>query len=244
MTDQFDPFAGDTGLKDDYDGTIIEAWFSTSSEYNNGQTLLFFAKVAADDGDEEELRYPCGPDWGSFDGGETAEHPKGDKKTFNNRTAYFQFINAAMSAGGEDDLRRRSEGLGNKGPMAAALWVGTRWHFEVHEEPMKFRDRTTGEMIERVVTRTLPTKYLGEKNGDTPTVSTTAPASAPTGGSSSDPLAALSPTDQAIARAKAKELDHGKWVEAVLTLPGAVTSDILVASLGDENGLYATLRNE
>lgn len=260
---EYDPFAGESGLKDDYDGIIVDAWFATDPKYNNGQTLLVFLKKHDEEtGEETEDRYACGPDWGSYDGGETAEHPKGEQKGFNNQTAYYELISTAMEAGGEEEMRRRSSvELGGRGPKAAALWKGLRFHWEIKTETRKIRDRETGEMREITTNRSLPTKFLGIATGDgagtgsaqrqsgmaspaaaNATQSTAGATSAPsTETSQTSPLSGLDPATQAQVKVLAKTKTYPDWVDAVMALTGVLQDATVMAALGDES-LYNQLR--
>lgn len=252
MDDAYDPFKGDTGLKENYDGTIVDAWFGTDSNYNDGNTLLAYMKVAADDGEEVELRYPCGPDWGSFDGGETAEHPRGESKGFSTNVAYYQFFAEALNVGADEELRGRSKGVGGgKGPRAAVIWKGLRFHFDLHRETKKFKDRTSGEMVEREVVRTLPTAFLGTGEGGqvanpsgaaTQTAAPT-PTSAPVASdpAASDPFAGLPAGIRERAVELARSQDYKTWVDSMLELDGVVSSATLVMQLGND-ALYNQLK--
>lgn len=167
MADEYDPFRTDSGFKDDFDGEVVEAWFSTDPQYNSGKTLLYFCKVLADDGEEVENRYGTGTGWNSYDGGITAEHEKdtADRpKAFQNGTAYAEFFATAMEAGAEEELRRRSrEELNNQGPRNANLMKGLRFHWEVKTEKRNIKDRETQEMKEVTSNRTLVKNISGRK---------------------------------------------------------------------------------
>jgi hypothetical protein len=124
----YDPYSGDSGLRSDFDGEVVLARFEQGTRGNYNLELTFDI-----DGEEYKQRYSVGKDWVSYDGGETIEHPNGEKARFNNRTAYFDFISAAMGSGGEveNELRRRNRELyDNHGPMHAANWEGFRFHMD------------------------------------------------------------------------------------------------------------------
>jgi hypothetical protein len=143
-----DPWSTETGLLTDYEGEVIEAWFTTDPKYNDGKTLLFVMKMKTDDADnpEWEERYGCGPDWGSYDGGETAEHPKGDTKRFNKNSQYGHLIDKALECGAGEALASRGT------PRSAKVWVGTKWFFEAETKEVNFKD-AQGEQVKREVTR-------------------------------------------------------------------------------------------
>jgi hypothetical protein len=77
--DEFDPYAGSSGLKDDFDGVIVDAWAELDTQ-NAGNRTNAWLKILADDGEEVSNRYGLGSDWASYDGGETIEHPKGARE--------------------------------------------------------------------------------------------------------------------------------------------------------------------
>lgn len=163
--DNYDEFSGGTGLVDDYDGTITDAFFSTDANYNNGQTLCLHLEVATDDTSNPEVvnLYPCGPDWASYDDGETAEHPKGEKQRFNGNTKVMKLIAAAIATGpeAEAEMRRRSRELFNGlGHRYAALWKGMKFHWNVQTEDVKFTDKM-GKLVERQTNVVVPTAWLG-----------------------------------------------------------------------------------
>ena len=170
----YDEFQGTSGLVDDYDGEITDAYFSTDANYNNGQTLCLHLEVATDDTSNPEVTnlYPCGPDWASYDDGATAEHPKGEKQRFNGNTKIMKLITAAMKSGAEDEMRRRSrEEFAGVGHRHAALWKGLKFHWNVQTEHVSFTDKL-GNKVERDTNVIVPTEFLGivgETGSSTPT---------------------------------------------------------------------------
>lgn len=185
-TDTFDPFKTDSGLKDDFDGEVVDGWWATDPNNKRDPKALFgFLKIQADDGEIVEPRYSSGTGWGSFDGGVTAEHEKDNERMrgFNNSTAYAEFINAAIALA-EEELRNRNAALNNRGPRDMNLWKGLRFHWEVKSEPYSFTDRETQQKVEGVSNRLLPTAFLGAVGAAT---STAAPATPPSPAPSSPP---------------------------------------------------------
>lgn len=167
----FDIFQPDTGLKDDYDGTIESALFVQQDSGAYAAQLV----VAADDGEEAIIKLGVGKNWSSFDGGETISGATTTTR-FNNRTAYSRFLTAAMNSGAGDDLRERSEKLySGLGPCHANFWVGLRFHFDVfidrdaqrfNEETKKWEKDPDGRPY------VSPTKYLGTGSTHTATAPT------------------------------------------------------------------------
>ena len=154
-----DEFTGDSGLKDDYDGVIVESEFE-QSERGNWQLHI---KVAADDGDEVEYRYSVGgkdKGWTSYDGGETIQGAT-PKSKFHDNSGYQQFIYKVMDTEAADELRERSASLyERRGPFHAALWMGLRFHWDVVTEKGR-RANEAGDWEERDVQVSRPTKFLG-----------------------------------------------------------------------------------
>lgn len=168
-TDDFDPFSPESGLIDDFDFTVSEAWFSTDSSYNNGETLLLKLAGETDNPEEPEvtLQYSCGSGWEAADGGKRAVREDGKRRKFNKSSGIWRLVEAAMGCGAEGVLRER----GN--PFEASMWNGLGFH-------MKRVEQGEGDFK---TTRPLPVRYLGEGNdngvGVAQAVSASAPASAP-----------------------------------------------------------------
>lgn len=180
-TDEFDPFKTSSGLKDDFDGTVIDGWWGTDpNSQQNPAPLLGFLKIIADDGEEVEARYSTGSGWNSYDGGVTVEHEKDGAglQYFNNRTAWAECFTKAMESGAESEMRRRSqEELNNRGPRnIGGMMKGLKFHWNVKTETFNMKDRQTGEQREVTSNRLLPTAFLGVVGGATQTL---APATQP-----------------------------------------------------------------
>lgn len=248
---EYDPFKGETGLKDDYDGVVEDAWFATQDNY--GDVVMLHLKVRVDDpartdnGEEVETRYPCGPEWATYDGGETVEHPKGAKKGFNNNTRYMKMIVAAMQIPElEAELRRRSRDSGGMGPKRADIWKGIKCHWKIETEHLKFKDRETQEMIERDVNTVVPTAFLGV-GGETGTSvpSGTSPAASPAATSAASPAATPDGIPPAIAmtlRGLAKNAaNHGEFADAAMEVDGVLSDPTIMQKIADE-GYFASLK--
>jgi hypothetical protein len=269
-----DPWTTETGLLSDYEGTCVDAWFTTDPKVQNGTILLFCMKLTTDQPDtpENEERWSCGPDWASYDGGNTAEHPKGDAKRFNQNSQYGKLINRVVEIGAGPDIAQRGT------PRNAKVWIGTKWYFETKTDHVSFTDKE-GNKVERDSSRNFPTKFLGlvdfpqqgQPQGQQPAptsqqqpaqtpppvgspaaapsptaqapVSTGDAASATTGAASDGPLSALDPANAAKAKVLAKSLPYAEWVDKVMEIPGVVENDNLIMAIADESGLYTTLHN-
>lgn len=236
-----DEFGGESGLKDDFDGNVAEAYFD---EGEWGTQLIL--KLDCEDGDEYELRLGVGDRWTTKDGGETVEHPDDKpnrRKKFNHQSKYQRFVTAALETG-EDAakvLRERSVKYDRLGPRVAALWVGTSWHFEVDSEEKTIKDRDTGEMKTVTVNYTLPTAFLGVKGEDgggekkASSSKSGAGASGASGVSSDDPLSTLDAKVAGKVKALAKTKEYSDWLDAVLELDGVADSPAVMAVLSDED---------
>lgn len=160
MADEFDPFQLSTGLPDQLDVVVEEAWFEFDPQYNDGQTLVFKMNVAATDeefgeGGKGVLMYPCGAGWSAEDrGGKAVRDDGNERKGFNNGSGYGLFIDAALSCEGAEKVLR-AEGRGD--PRKAAMWNGLSFHLDRKE-----RDYG-GDIGKR--SRLLPTKFNGEGGG-------------------------------------------------------------------------------
>ena len=262
-TEDYDEFSGASGLIDDYDGTIKEAYFSTDANYNNGQTLCLHLVIETDDPSNPEVvnLYPCGPDWASYDDGATTEHPRGEKQKFNSNTKVQKLITAAIacSPDSEAELRRRSRELfDGVGHRHADLWKGLRFHWNIKTEDVDFTDKL-GNRVQRQTNVLLPTTFLGVESSTTqspstpansaPTAAAAATASAPptpaasTNGTSTgaDPLSTLDPETVAKLKLFAKTQTYAEFVDSALEIPGLPGNTAVVSVLGDEK-FYEALK--
>lgn len=222
-----------SGLVDDFDLEIVDAWFATDSRYNNGQTSMLFWKVNplsnVDDSVPPEfwdggIRFACGKDWESSDGGKTVAHPGGTKK-FNAQSAYGMLINRAVELGAGDVLKA-------KGPTQdASIWPGLRFHMKREEYSFNIK----GEEVKR--DRLLPTSFDGVGDG-TATASTPAAAATPK-------ASALEGMDEAVVEKlrglKADTADHSAFVDAVMDLPDLSGDTKVVMAIATPDGVYAEL---
>lgn len=181
--DDVDLLTPDTGLKEDFDGTIFAAEWVANQKGNYSLTL----RVLADDDDEVEIRLNLGPttkNWTSYDGGETVTNQSSNRGKFHLQSDYFRWLAAASKAGAEEEIRERGrkrfDGAG-QGPRHAALWLGLKFHFDVVNEPGR-RSGEDGVWKDVEIPAIRPTKYLGsgeeeEKETPAPKARKTPPAS-------------------------------------------------------------------
>lgn len=222
-----DLWATDTGIKTDYEGVVVDAFFLPQQENNFGEPQLqLHLKMATTDDDVVDERWNCGPDWSSPDGGETAQHPT--KKLFNRNSQAGILVDAVVKIGAGDTLRERGA------PTTAKNWLGCRFFMEATTRSGKRRD--TGE--EWTSTKNYPTKFLGVEDVE---------SSGETGsglGTVGSPLERLSADSVAKITLLAKTLPFGEWVDKVMEVEGVMQNDDLVMLLTDENGLYRTLKEK
>lgn len=148
-----------SGLLDDFDFSIEEAWFGTNEKF--GDTVLLNLRGIAEqevDGDmvvvddEHLLLYSCGDGWEAAKGGREAAHAAG-KTTFTNNSNMGRLIDAVVGLGDDaiDELSSRGESY------EADTWEGLKFHIE--RKTFSFRNRETGEQVNYEVP--LPTDFLG-----------------------------------------------------------------------------------
>lgn len=230
MTDNAESYELSSGLVDDFDCEILDAWFATDGRYNNGQTTLLFWKASTDDTDHpmldegEAIRFATGADWESLDGGKTVEHPSGKTK-FNNQSAIGTLIARAVELGAGPALMAR-------GPAQhAEVWVGLKFHMKRETYTSKFQGKE--EQRERL----LPVEFLGS-SGENGAPAAAAP-SAPAKASMLDDLdPALRETLKGL---KANSASHGTFVDAAMELTEVTANTTLVMALATPDGLYAEL---
>jgi hypothetical protein len=243
----YDEFKTTSGLKDDFDGVVVDAWFAKDIGTQT-DNLYGFLKILADDGEEVTQRYGLGAEWGSFDQGITVEHPKGAKHYFNNRAGYSEVFTAALKSGAEDLMRSKSKTeLEQRGAKDARIWLGLRFHWEVKTETFTLRDKQSGEDREITTNRCLPTKFLGlaESGGTAATAGVVTVAK--TSGQGVVDGSAENMTELADAatmtklKVLAKTKTYSEFVDDAMNIPGAIDNMMLMTALADET-LYNGLR--
>lgn len=202
--DAFDPFTAESGLIDDFDFTITEAWFTTDASYNSGETLLLKLSGNTDSADQPEttVQYSCGSGWEAEDGGKKAVREDGKRRRFNQSSGVWKLVEAAMNCGAGEELRKRGT------PMEASMWVGLRFH-------MKRVEQGEGDFK---TTRPLPVSFLGVVGeGSAPAApAAPAPASAPAANGSG-----LSKVLEVKLKKLAKDSDtHEDFIVAAFELDG------------------------
>jgi len=216
MTEEFDPFAPGSNLKENFDGTIREVTFEKSENSDNYNAHII---VQADDGEEVESFLGLGKDWVSYDGGRTVEHPRGNRTKFNAQTTYSEYISFAMGGfdgdmnnpdaraadlsrglGADKVMRERNRRLENRGPQCADLWEGLRFHFDVlkrmgrsNKKVTDSEGRTTTEWFDVIQERMMPVRFLGTGAGTGTTLSASAPPTVSPPATSASPAVGTAP---------------------------------------------------
>lgn len=223
MADEFDT---DKGIKENYDGKIRDAFFQAGEQGRTNLVLM----VDADDGEEVEAHYAIGPDWASFDGGVTVEHPSKNKIRADSQLATL--VERAMLSGAEAVIRERSSQNGGFGQRTAKLWPGLKFHWDVEAKAYDFKDRE-GNQVAGTSYKSYPTKFLGE-------------GSSTSGDNSGDNSEGLSTgdaqvPDEIIVRLKvlAAAKPFAEWVDEALTID--YVRDNMLTALSDE-GFYNSLK--
>jgi len=112
-----------SGLLDDADVTINQAYFGTDARYQSGEQLLFVIEGTSPQADEDEVRqfWSIGGGWEAIEGGAKVE----GKEKFNTSSAYARFFNAALQIPGVSEI------IQDRGtPDEAAIWEGLTFHME------------------------------------------------------------------------------------------------------------------
>jgi hypothetical protein len=254
VADEKDEYAGETGLKDDYDGTIVEAWFDRDPNKFSGNAYLTL-KIEADDGDEVEQMYGCGAEWDTYDAGKSVAHPQDDParekmKKFHVNTKIQRLINTAHALDGVIDAwAQNKEKYGNPpktGARFANIWEGLRFHWEVETEEVTLNDRQTGEPRKVTMTTSLPTAFLGVAGAGSGAAGAGSASSSTTPAGAGNPASVLDGVDPTTAKqvvALAKANDYNTFVDKVMELPAVLENGPLMSSVADE-AWYNTIRAE
>lgn len=229
----------ETGLLDEYTGTIVRSWFATDARYNDGNTIMLHWEIQTSDPEFPEVteKFPCGGGWDSRDGGATIVHEQGKTK-FNQNSIYGRIVKSVTDADGQ--LHDGITVIKQRGrPTSADIWTGLTFEFKRTEF------NYGGEIGKK--SRVMPVKFLGEgtqislptSNGNG-NAAAAAPAPAP-----SAPAVEVDDVTAAKLRAAAKASDtHQAFLDAAMAIDGVVSNDDLMASVVDDTaaGFYATAR--
>jgi hypothetical protein len=224
-------FEGESGRLTDYEAYVEDAFFANNPESSFDKRAVNINLVMITDSPELPQfteRYKTGPDWQTFDGGKTVEHPK-DKKKFNRQTQYQKFIDAALGCMDQDQI---GELVAKGGPREAAIWIGSKWFMsEVTESFTIQQGEDAGQT--RTMSKNFPSKFLGW--GDLPTQDST--------GQSNGLLDSLD-TDMVESLRQLAQGPHNLFMDGALEVPGVAANSQLVIALADEGpgSIYLTLK--
>lgn len=159
-----------SGLLDDFDLIVNEAWWATDPRFGEGKSpLLHLRGQATVDGavvdEEAELLFGTGDGWKAGKGGENVTHPSGKTK-FTDSSNAGKLVQAILELGPDVAAVLKEKGK----PTEAETWRNTSWHFE--RKTFTFKNRKTGEMTEYQVA--LPTSFNGLTDSDAPAAKPTA----------------------------------------------------------------------
>lgn len=148
-----DPFEVYDGLPDDFDGTIVGAYFGYDTEYAGGdKCALMFTLESPDLEGPEKMRFGTGKDW------KPDKTPRGKSidrvgtHRFHKNSGCGVLLVAMKEAGALDALAATK-----LTPMDAGLYEGLTFHWERREYTFDMED---GKGVQ-TSSRLTPTKYIG-----------------------------------------------------------------------------------
>lgn len=215
-----------SGLLDEYEGTVAEAWFDTDLDYQNGEALLLHWQVTdivADGAAHDEIteKFSVGAGWSAVDNKQRAEKEYGDSD-FNENSKYGRIIdrvatNEGAFEGALDVVAERGD------EKDATVWEGLRFRFA--RETVDYG----GEIGER--TFIMPVEFLGVADE----VSEVGKSNGSSEASREELVEKLTEL--------AKEVDsHTEFLAKAADVEGVVDNDALFEQVADESedGFYAT----
>lgn len=215
----------ETGLVDDFDFTIVRAFFAPDQRYNNGNTTLLQWHGSTDNEDlpETHVYFPLGKGWASTDGGKTIVHESGKAdKYFVKSSLIAKLIERCVEDFGMGDLL-----AARGGPFESVVWQGLTFH-------MKYETVDFGSGIDSKP-KLFPVRFVGEAAVET----TKASARAKLVAKSQPAEPEVSLRDQVIAAMapyKAED-DFAGAQQAAIEIPGVAESD-LIDEILDESGIW------
>lgn len=162
-----DSFELSSGLVEDFDGTITDAFYTYDAAYNNGDSCVLKLVVTPDedglfDDGETTLMYPAGERFEPADNGKEVIHESGKRKNFNKNSGVGLLIGSVAELdGGIDLLKSRGEA------WEAGIWTGLHVSFfgkEFSWTDRKARDEN-GNPVVHTYNRTLIREILEDGAG-------------------------------------------------------------------------------
>lgn len=220
----------ETGLRDNYVGTIVTSRWGRDARYDNGNTTVLVWTVTGTDDEglafEDQLLISCGKGWESDDGVHLY-HQSGKDKYFNQTSHVARVIKRAMELPGAGEvIKSRGE------PMDATVWENLT--FRLARESINYGGEIGGK------DKVLPQEFVGVAGTTTPApVTTAAPTpAAPTPAATTNGALALQVRATAVAASSYQE-----FVDKAISLDGVMGDATLMASIADEaNGIYAQVK--
>jgi hypothetical protein len=248
MANWLEQFGG--GIRDDYDLTILSAYFAPDAAYNEGQQFLLHLIGIDENGDPvtEKFNAAKTSEWASFDGGKTIVPQNPQKLSRLNRSSiYGKLCEAAIGCGAGDVLASRGDNTNSQ------AWVGLKFH-------MKETEIAFGKKLDPVH-RNLPSAFLGvdseAQSAGTPVQQSFQPVApvvaqptpqAATAASTAvvapvvmaAPSAGSGQTSALTVLAKSSP-SFDDFIGRALAIPGVMADDTLLSSLtsNDSDGFYA-----
>lgn len=160
-----DSYELSSGLVDEFDGQILDAWFTVDNSYNADVTVLKLHVKAlepdvfpAEDQNTTELIFPCTKGFEATDKGARLIHDSGKPRKIHKSSGLGLLVGAVCELDGGVDL------LKSRGPATSAdIWKGLSFTFENREFSWKGSD---GQ--EHTYTRMLPAAILEAGEGSAP----------------------------------------------------------------------------
>lgn len=213
-----DEFSGDTGLQDDWDGTITTDTEFVQQQRGNWALKLVVRYDGKDqDKTDQELFFSVGGSdkgWLSVDGGETITPPSVNAKFHKNTSiqGFFGWIeehNPELMA----ELRDRSQKkYDRRGPLYAALWHGISCHWDVVEDVQRRPKEGSDEWVDTKVQVIRPTRLLSADSTAKPTAGSSAKETVRSNGSTD-----ISDNDlKTLTRLAMTHESHSAFVDAVM----------------------------
>lgn len=232
-SDTFDPWQLASGLVDDCDVVIKDAYFAFDPQYNNGETLLLKWEVTTDDADTPEttIMFSTGSGWETRDKGATAVREDGKQKGFSKQSGIGMLVSAAIECGAGDVLKSRGT------PMEAAMWKGLSFH-------MKRKTVSFGGDI-KDTERMLPTEFKGDGGSGTSNKAATsnnAPTTVEAGTNGGGGLSAKLKVD--LMKLAKDCADHDTFVERAFTEVAEVNGNAdAEQAVMDPGGIWAKVHS-
>ena len=159
MGAEHDAYSLSTGLPDDFNAKVTDAWFGYNPKYMDGERLVLTLVLEDEDGELNDennfVLYGTGEGWepNKPTKGTRVEKSKG-KANFNVSSGVGELISAIVRCGALDKWRAHNEAQ-DVDPMHAAAYIGLEAHWSRVTKEVTFGGTT------RTSNRLLPDKVIG-----------------------------------------------------------------------------------